>query len=79
MYGASTTSQGNLSQHFTVLIVDTSFLIASLSLPSIILKSLLLVLWQEILLKGLASSFLQATFKSWKAAVFSAGAGARAC
>jgi len=42
--GASTTSPGNLSQCFTILIVKNFFIISSLNLPFFNLKSLPLVL-----------------------------------
>ncbi|KAK4826321.1 hypothetical protein QYF61_007406 [Mycteria americana] len=66
--GASTTSLGNLLQCFTILIVKNFFFISSLSLPSFSLKTSLLVLLQQSLLKilkghskvSLESSLLQA-------------------
>ena len=55
---ASATSLSNLLQGFTTLMVKNFFLISSLNLLSLSLKSLLLVLSQQALLKSLSPSFL---------------------
>jgi len=66
--GVSATSLGNLVRCVTTLVVKNFFLIYSLNLPSLSLKSLLLVLSQQALLKRFSPSFLYALFKYCKAA-----------